>query len=164
MPWTVRDPLLALDIQDPDDLAKKADALFQSHQSSSVHFLSDDPIALVYAIRPPKPRPAVTVTHLHLSPTPPDVPALQLPLTATRGLCLPSPTHAGSTVITETKPRSASNPAPGRETNWMAGRTFFLPARTSSYFLYLKDSLSNRNFLVDSWASVSVVPAPASSP
>ena len=40
---------------------------------------------------------------------------------------------------------------------------FFLPAGSSSSLLYLKDTLSSRNFLVDSGASVSVFPAPASS-
>ena len=45
MPQTVCDYLLALDIKDPDALSKKADALFQSQQSSSVHLLYDDPVA-----------------------------------------------------------------------------------------------------------------------
>ena len=45
MPQTVRDHLQALDIQDPNTLANKADALFQSQQSSSVHLLSVDPTA-----------------------------------------------------------------------------------------------------------------------
>ena len=64
----------------------------------------------------------------------------------------------------ETKPRSASNPAPmvGKLTgHWE--ETFFLPAGSSSSLLYLKDTLSSRKFLVDSEASVSVFPAPASS-
>ena len=50
MPQTVWDHLLALDIQDPDALAKKANALFQSQQSSSGHLLSDNPTAPVYTI------------------------------------------------------------------------------------------------------------------
>ena len=44
MPQTIWHHLLSLDIQNPDALAKKADALFHSQQSSSVHLLSDDPI------------------------------------------------------------------------------------------------------------------------
>ena len=98
-----------------------------------------------------------------LNSHPLDVTALRLPLTATRGLRFLSPPHAGSTELKKKKPISASNPAPGQKTNWVAGRKFFLHAGTSSSLLYLKDSLSNRNFLVDSEISVSVFPAPASS-
>ena len=103
----------------------------------------------------PRQGPAITVTHLHLSPPPPDVPSLWLPL--------PSPNHVCSTLLTETKPRSASNPPPGWKTNWPAGTKFFLPARISSSLLYLKYSLSNSNFLVESGASVSGFSAPVSS-
>ena len=54
MPQTIHDHLLALDIQDPDALAKKADALFQSHQSFPVNnLLSHGPLTTIQAIRPP---------------------------------------------------------------------------------------------------------------
>ena len=113
MPQTIRDFLLAQDIQDPDALAKKADALFQSQQSASVHFLSDNPTASIYAIRPPKPR-----THSYSNSSTsqsysPEVPALWLPLTTTRGLPPLYPLHAGPTVRMESKPRSSNNLATG---------------------------------------------------
>ena len=93
MPETIHDHLLALDIQDADALAKKADALFQRKQSSSVNLLSDDPLPLFTQF---------------------------------------------------------DHPSQAKE------EMFFLPARSSSTFLYLKDFLSSRNFLVDSGASFSL--------
>ena len=56
LPQTVRNHLLALDIEDPYELAKKADALFQSHQASSLNFLTDNSTTQIYAFRPRKPR------------------------------------------------------------------------------------------------------------
>ena len=57
MPQTIHDYPLARDIQDPDALAKKSDALFQSHQSSLVKILlSDDPLTTIQAICPPQQR------------------------------------------------------------------------------------------------------------
>ena len=50
----------------------------------------------------------------------------------------------------------------GKLTGWQEEK-IFLPAGIASSLLYLKDSLSDRNFLVDSSASVSVFPAPATS-
>ena len=53
MPQNIHDHLLALDIQDPDALAKKADALFQSNQSSALvnNLLSANPLTTIHAIR-----------------------------------------------------------------------------------------------------------------
>ena len=50
MPLDVCAHLLELDISAYDALAEKADALFQSHQSSSLNSLSDDILTSVHAL------------------------------------------------------------------------------------------------------------------
>ena len=148
MPQTVWDHLLVLDIQDLNALAKKADALFQSQQSSSVHLLFDDPTSPIYAIPPSKPR---TRCYSNSSTSQSTSSGRSSTLAAShhqqRSL---SPQHAGSIELMETKPRRASNPAPGRKTNWPARRNaFFYPAGTSSSLLYLRTlSLPGIFFLI----------------
>ena len=54
-------------------------------------------------------------------------------------------------------------PSPGQKLFSWQEDTFFIPAGSVSSLLYLRDTLSSRKFLVDSEASVSVIPAPAAS-
>ena len=49
--WTFKPDLLDLNINDTDALAKKADSLFQSHQSSTVNNLSDNLHTTIHPIR-----------------------------------------------------------------------------------------------------------------
>ena len=56
LPQSIQDHLLALDIEDPDVLAKKANQLFQTSCSSFLNLLTSDHATPVYALRPPKPR------------------------------------------------------------------------------------------------------------
>ena len=49
--------------------SKKADQLFQSHQSSSLNLLTSDPSTPVHALHPNL-EPANTATHLHPNPPP----------------------------------------------------------------------------------------------
>ena len=84
MPPDVREHLLDLDISDPIALARKADALFQIHQSSAVNNLSDDlhiPPSMPFDC--PSRELAEKVTPPRCTPPLQAVPALPQPPTAT---------------------------------------------------------------------------------
>ena len=122
LPQSIPDHLLALDLdENPDVLARKADQLFQSYQASSLNLLTGDPTPPVFALRPKQ---QLIYILFHNLPLFQDPSCLSPPseVSICHLLHLLVPQH------TETRPRSVSNPAPGRKTSWPAGRNVFLPA------------------------------------
>ena len=102
-------------------------------------------------------KPSKTGTSPQLSPSSPAAP---WPPAAQNNFPLLLP--AGISYPMEIKLVKCRKPVPGPETTWLAGKQIFLPAKSFSSLLYLKDFLSSRKFLGDSCASVFVFPSLAS--
>ena len=125
MPPDVRTHLLNLDINNTGALAKKADSLFQSHQSLAVKILSAD-LPSTPSSHPSREL-AVTVHPPLFPPTLQAIPALLKLPTATEDPPLLSLSPAGTTRHMKIMPINARNPAPVRKTQQLAGRNVFSP-------------------------------------